>query len=156
KRRPWLAAILILLVLAASGAAIWWFVWGRKAPPDMVAVLKANNRGVGFMEKFQYDKAVAAFEEVVKMAPDWLPGRINLGIALLNLGGEKGGLKPKDNEHLQRAVAWFQEILKDYPDDPHAHYCLGLIYVAYGDADDAERQFTAVTRIDPQDAHSWA
>src|SRR5439155_6482179 len=89
KRRPLLLALLAVLVVAAAGGAIWWFVWGKKTPPDMVAVLKANNRGVGFMEKFQYEEAVDAFEEVVKLAPDWLPGKINLGIALLNKGGEK-------------------------------------------------------------------
>ena len=31
-------------------------------------------------------EAATEFEEVVKLAPDWRPGRINLAIALINVG----------------------------------------------------------------------
>src|SRR5690349_6627674 len=78
-------------------------------PKDAPAVLRANNRGVGHMEQFDYEKAVADFEEVNHLAPGWLPGRINLGIALFNTS--------KD-ENLARARSIFEDILKADPKNP--------------------------------------
>ena len=42
------------------------------------------NQGVGLMDRYRPSEAVQAFEEVVRLAPDWTTGRLNLGIALLN------------------------------------------------------------------------
>src|SRR5690349_11759305 len=84
-RRRWPLALLGLLVVGAAVAA--YFVWFRPKPPpsvDMSAVLAANTRGVGKMEQFEFPAAVPEFEEVTRLAPDWLPGHVNLAIALLN------------------------------------------------------------------------
>ena len=59
-----LIASFILLVFAATGGGIWW--WLRSTTKshtpevsraDFVADLKANNRGVGHMEQFDYVSA---------------------------------------------------------------------------------------------------
>src|SRR4051812_42633869 len=107
-----LAGVTVGLLLAALAAVGWWLT--RPAAPDMVAVLRANNRGVGHMEQFEYPEAARDFEEVVRLAPDLLPGRINLGIALLNTAEEP---------NLDRARALFEDVLRLDPDNPHAHYC---------------------------------
>lgn len=133
---------LTVLVLGLVGAAWWW----THRQPDMVAVLHANNRGVGHMERFEYEKAAAAFQECVAMAPNWRPGRVNLGIALLNTADEK---------NLDRAVQIFRDILKEDPDDPYAHYCLGIILQYRKQPDEVAPHFEAVTRIDPSDASAW-
>jgi hypothetical protein len=125
-----------------------------KSRPDMLAVLKANNRGVGYMEQYDFAEAVPVFEQVVDMAPDWLPGRINLGIALLNQQGEAGA-RQKTSPNLEKARAVFEEILRQDKDNPYAHYCLGIILVNEFPADEAVAHFKAVTRIDPKDAYSW-
>src|SRR5262249_13151541 len=85
--RPWLWVGLVLLV-AGGGAAVPWQLLVRRGSsgPDMVAVLQANNRGVGHLEQYRggIAQAVKDFEEVARLAPDWTPGQINLGIALMN------------------------------------------------------------------------
>src|SRR5262249_41130790 len=98
---------LFVIAVAVGGYAAWSRLGkpGGSATgpePDMVAVLELNNRGVGHMEYFKpgYPKAVEAFEEVVKKAPNWTPGHINLGIALLNTASD---------ENLNRALQIFQD-----------------------------------------------
>jgi hypothetical protein len=113
----------------------------------MLAVLRANNRGVGEMERFDYPKAAKEFEEVTRLAPDWAPGHINLGIALLN--------EPKDPKNLERAIALFEKVLQKEPENPYAHFCLGIIYEYKGDAEQARPHFERVTEIDPDDPHAW-
>jgi hypothetical protein len=133
--------LLVLVVVGVGGPLAWW--WLRV---DWDAVLTANNRGVGLMEQFNYKDAVPAFEEVVRLAPKWVPGRINLGIALLNTA---------DEANLKRARALFNEILQKEPDNPYAHFCLGIMSQYEKDPQEAIGHFQAVTRKDPNDAASW-
>jgi Flp pilus assembly protein TadD len=132
----------------AGGGFLAWRWWSTPAPPDMAAVLQANTRGAGHMDQYEYDKAVAAFEEVVKLAPDWLPGKINLGIALMNTGQDPA------HPNLKRALKLFEEVLRKDPHSPHAHFCLGII-MQFQQAGDAASHFEAVTKIDPGDATAW-
>src|SRR5262249_13158652 len=145
RRRTVLTALGALLL--AAGAAGWWLANrpdadGRAAREDAAGFVRAaaesaaravdperlcaaNNKGVGLMERFAYAEAARAFEAVVEMAPDWLPGRINLGIALLNAGGT--GKDPEDQErNLKRTRKVFEDVLRLDPDNKHAHHCLGL------------------------------
>ncbi len=134
----------VLLLVAVLVWSIWW--WQAQPKLPSIEALRANNRGIGQMEQFEYAQAVQSFEEVVQRAPAWIPGRINLGIALLNTA-----TKP----NLERAVALFQEILRQEPDNPYAHYCLGIIFGYEGNTQAAVPHFEAVTRIDPTDAGAW-
>ena len=52
--------------------------------------MAAHFQGLGHMERYEYDKAVEAFREVHERAPGWIPGSINLAIALLNQAGHRG------------------------------------------------------------------
>jgi hypothetical protein len=128
-------------------------------PPDMVAVMHANNRGVGHMEQYKVGivPAVKDFEDVVRLAPDWTPGQINLGIALMNLA--KGDLPPEEQKKAnQRALAIFADVLKKDPNNPYAHFCRGLIIQWRGDPaqfPQAREEFRSVTRTDPKDPHAW-
>ncbi len=139
----------VVLLLAAAGGAGWWY-YTRTRGPDMACVMHANNRGVGLMEQFQYGKAATAFEEVVTMAPDWLPGRVNLGIALLNVN------KP---ETLTEASRIFREVLRKDPDNLHAHFCLGIILYTRGrlgtGKGKAGDHFEFVTKHAPDDPAAW-
>ena len=147
RKRSWLLAIVGLsLVLLGGLGLLGWYALGSK--PDMEAVQEVNNRGVGLMERFDYPGAIPVFEEVVKMAPDWLPGRINLGIALLNAGGD-------DPSKLPRCRTVFEEVLKKDADNPYAHFCLGILLIYQKDPKVALDHFDAVVRKDPLDAYSW-
>src|SRR5262249_14361714 len=76
----------------------------------------------------------------------WTPAKINLGIALLNAQGA---------DQLDRALKLFKEVLDKEPDNPHAHFCRGIILYHRNDLAEAGKHFEAVTKIDPNDAPSW-
>jgi hypothetical protein len=174
RRRTILTALAAVLI--AGGAVAWWlgtrpdadgraareeaegFVRGaaesaaRVIDPEKLCA--ANNKGVGLMEQFDYRAAVPAFEAVVELAPDWLPGRINLGIALLNRGGT--GKTPEERDRdLRSTRKVFEDVLRLDPDNKHAHHCLGVLLKYQKDQGEAIEHFEAVTRLDPGDPHAW-
>ncbi len=53
-------------------------------------MMAAHFEGLGYMEQYEYAEAVEAFREVHRRAPGWIPGSINLAIALLNDSGREG------------------------------------------------------------------
>src|SRR5262249_17318856 len=141
--------------LAAAGFGAWW-KWGRKsddtaANVDMVAVMRANNRGVGHMEQFKYPLAQQAFEEVVRLPPASQPRKINLGIALLNQGNDR----KQNRANLRMAETLFRDVLAKDEQNPHAHHCLGLIYNYEGKYELAIPHFEKVTQLDPDEPADW-
>jgi tetratricopeptide (TPR) repeat protein len=136
--------VLIVLLAAAGGGLCWW--WLR--PVDWEAVYSQNNRGIAIMDGFHYREAIPEFEKVVRMAPDWPAGHINLGIALLNQGNDDTSLLPRCREV-------FDNVLRRDPDNPHAHFCLGMLLMHQKDGAEAIRHFEAVLKKDPNDAYSW-
>ena len=56
-------------------------------PSELTAVMAAHFKGLGLMEQYEYRKAAEAFREIHTRAPGWIPGAINLAIALLNDSG---------------------------------------------------------------------
>jgi hypothetical protein len=116
------------------------------APADPAGALAANTRGVGLMEQFRYDDAAKEFEAAAALDRGWAPARINLAIALLNT---------QKSENIDRAAGLLRDVLAADPDNPHAHYCLGLIDEYQARLPEAGAHFAAVTRLDPNDAHAW-
>jgi tetratricopeptide (TPR) repeat protein len=154
RRPPWLLLSLVLL-LAVSAGVSGYFVWFRQKPkpePDMEAATAANLRGVGYMEQHTFGLAEKEFAEAVRIAPDWLPARINLGIAMFN---QQPALDKTLTQHVEQAKDVFREVLKREPDNPHAHYCLGILAEYVGQRAPAYEQFVAVNTVDPLDAHTW-
>ncbi len=140
-------------VLIVAGTLAWWNSNSHAPSVDtpsvdtsMSEVLRVNNRGVGLMEQFAYKAAAMIFEEVVHMAPDWRPGHINLGIALLNLNTP---------ESKDRATRILRNVLAKEPNNLHAHFCLGIIFHEQGNIEEAYPHFETVTRLDPQGADAW-
>ncbi|WP_165230884.1 CRTAC1 family protein [Aquisphaera insulae] len=128
-------------------------------PAELDAVLAANFLGAGLMEQYEYAKAAKAFREVRQRVPGWIPGSINLAIALLNMSGEEaeaakapgGGSKGNFDE----ALELLKEVLDRVPDHPHAHFCSGIILQQEGSLLEAHRHFLRVTEIDPLDPAAW-
>ena len=148
-RRP-LVAFLAAVALTAATFAAWWFV-ARPRPPqgDPVAATAANVRGIGQMEQFDYPKAAAEFREAARLAPGWLPARINLGMALYNSASRT------DDPVLAEAIAVFEQVLADDPNNLYAHFNLGIIHKYQANYPAAIRHFTAVTEADPKDDRAW-
>ncbi len=96
-------------------------------------IMAAHLAGLGLMERFEYAQAADEFRKVHELAPDWIPGSINYVIALLNDTGLKEEQKKKSRggadfkNNFEEALALLAEVLKREPNNPHAHYCRGII-----------------------------
>jgi hypothetical protein len=143
KRRGLLVGLLGVVAVAALFAG--WYIF-KPQPPDMSLVMEHNTRGVGLMDRFEYEQAQAEFEQIIKLAPNWMPGHVNLGISLLNQ------VKP---EKVDRAIKEFELVLKDEPDNLHVHFCLGFIKAYHKNYNDAVPHYRRVTQLDPGDAGTW-
>ncbi len=151
RRARWRIPALLLVFVGAGVCA--YLLWPRSKPqPDVTAAMTANSRGVGYMEQHNFPAAEAEFAEAVRLAPDWLPARVNLGIAMFNQ-------QPADNKTLTQHVAAaqdvFREVLTRDPNNPHAHYCLGILELYLSRLPEAYEHFVAVNKLDPGDAHTW-
>ncbi len=148
-RRPWrvfgLAALLVVGLACAAGLAVK-FGGGRPvATADPLGATEANARGVGLMEQFNYADATKEFAEAARLAPDWLPARLNLGMALYNSATRD------DDPVLPRAVAVFEAVLTEDPDNAYAHFNLGVIFKYQAKYDAAQGHFRRVVELDPDD-----
>jgi tetratricopeptide (TPR) repeat protein len=156
----WLLMWCLLLLLLAVGGYGGWLIYKRMNPvrqtPDMDAVLKANNRGIAFIERYQFQDAADAFEEAYKLDPQWKTGRINLGIALLNVGKNPNASDADGKTVNDRAAALFQSVLEEDARNPYANYCMGyLLLNNRNDMEKAAPYFEKVLEEDPNDAASW-
>ena len=148
RRRRWPLALALLLLV---GGVLAWLALKPAKPELSDGAAEANARGVGHMERVEFPEAVADFERVVELAPGWLPGRVNLAISLFNQQSKD----QKDlNANTVRAQGIFRDVIAADPDNKHAHYCLGMIALFVGRADDAHLHFSAVQRLDPDDSHT--
>src|SRR5262249_13569441 len=95
------------------------------------AVMRSHLLGLGHMGRYKYRQAADAFREVHERAPGWIPGSINLAIALLNDTGTKAESAKKaggvEKGNFDEALGLLEEVLARGPENLHAHYCHGLI-----------------------------
>ena len=127
---------------------------------ELPTVMAKHFEGLGFMEQYEYSKAVAAFREVHQRAPGWIPGSVNLAIALLNDTGVKEEQAKKSGgeptlSNFDEALKLLSSILDRDPNNPFAHFCRGIILEQNGNLVEAHRHFKRVTEIDPQDSNAW-
>ncbi len=127
---------------------------------SLEAVVKAHYMGLGYMEQYEYAKASESFREVVRLAPGWIPGAVNLSIALLNDTGVKvekakqagGGEAPSN---FDEAIVLLDGVLEREPANAHAHFCKGVILEQQGSLAEAHRHFARVTEVDATDPAAW-
>jgi Tfp pilus assembly protein PilF len=133
-----------------------WWSQRQKPPADMAKVLEVNSRGVGHMDRYEFKQAGEAFEEVRKLAPDWVPGKINMGIALVNLGNNPNADKQERQRDKDRIAGLFRDVLAAEPDNPYANFNLGYLLLQWeGKVEEAEPYFRKVVEKAPDDAFAW-
>jgi tetratricopeptide (TPR) repeat protein len=90
----------------------------------------------------QWDKAVEAFESLVKLKPNDSTAHLDLGIALYNIGSAALADKKAEeaNQKLGLAEAQFREAIKLHDAGPNAHYYLGMTLVKTHKYDDAQAE----------------
>jgi Flp pilus assembly protein TadD len=135
--------------------------------------MRWNNLGIGYLDQLQYADAINAFNEVVKLRPDYADGYTNVGLTDIEwekYGSARAGidkalaLSPKNARalyyaallerragHSDAEVADLQEVVRQYPDSRDARRELGISYYQQHKNDLAMEQFTQLQRIDPDD-----
>jgi tetratricopeptide (TPR) repeat protein len=130
-------------------------------PGEVEAVMMDHFRGLGHMERYEYDQAAEAFAKVHERAPGWIPGSINLALALLNQTGNEaekdkgaGGGAPK-KPRFDQALELLGDVLTRDPNNLHAHFARAIILQYQGEIARAHDDFAFVAEHDPSDGHAW-
>jgi len=142
-------------------------------PGDNPDWMRWNNLGIGYLDQLQYPDAIQAFNEVVKLRPDYADGYTN--IALTEIQWEKYGsarasieralaLSPNSARalyydallerragHSDAEIADLVEVVRQYPDSRDARRELGISYYQQHKDEEAMQQFNELQRIDPDD-----
>lgn len=104
-----------------------------------------NNKGVGEMGAFDYEKATITFEKLVAMNPEWDLANQNLAIALLNRQ------KPGDEE---KSVQIAESLIAKNESNLVAHYIVAILKFNQGLCDDALIHFNRIINSPDADAYT--
>jgi len=95
------------------------------------------NTGVALLNEERYEEAVAAFEEALDRAPEFVDARYNLGLAYLKLG------RPAES------IEALKPVVEIRADDKDAHYALASAYFFGSDYESALPELVAALALDP-------
>jgi tetratricopeptide (TPR) repeat protein len=143
------------------------------APADNQDWMRWNNVAIGFLDQQQYSDAMAAFEQVVKLRPDYDDGYVNVGLTyiewekydLARPALEKAlqlhpdyaralyylALVERRQGHPEAEVADLQRVVEQFPQSRDARRELGIAYYQQHRSEDALVQFESLQAIDPDD-----
>jgi len=143
------------------------------APGDNQDWMRWNNVGIGFLDQQQHADAIHAFEQVVKLRPDYDDGYVNIGLTYIDWEKysaarpalEKAlqlhpnyaralyylALVERREGHPEAEVADLQKVVELYPQSRDARRELGIAYYQQHRSEDAVAQFEALQAIDPDD-----
>ncbi|MBV8436259.1 MAG: tetratricopeptide repeat protein [Silvibacterium sp.] len=146
---------------------------GARDAHDNPDWMRWNNLGIAYLDQLQYADSMHAFEQVVKLRPDYADGFINLGLA--NIEWEKYSaaraylekalvLSPNNARALYylaiverrerrtaEEIADLENVVEQYPMARDPRRELGIAYYQDHRYDDARLQFEALQSIDPDD-----
>ncbi|WP_263359224.1 tetratricopeptide repeat protein [Acidicapsa ligni] len=135
--------------------------------------MRWNNLGIGYLDQLQYPDAIHAFQEVVKLRPDYADGYTNLG--LTNIEWEKftdartvldkalalnpdsvralyySALIERRLSHSEVEIADLKKVVEMYPQSRDARRELGISYYQQDQPKLAMEQFEELQKIDPDD-----
>jgi tetratricopeptide (TPR) repeat protein len=142
-------------------------------PNDNKDWMRWNNLGIALLDQFQYQESVQAFNEVVKLRPDYADGYTNIGVTeiswekydsartaiskalSLNPDGARAhyydGLLQRRAGNTEKEIADFKKVVEMFPQSRDARRELGITYYQQKDEHAALEQFEALQKIDPDD-----
>jgi tetratricopeptide (TPR) repeat protein len=135
--------------------------------------MRWNNVAIGFLDQQQHSDAVAAFEQVVKLRPDYEDGYVNLGLTYIEWEKYSQARAPLEKAlqlhpeyaralyylalverregHPEAEVADLQKVVDQFPQSRDARRELGIAYYQGHRTEEAIAQFQALQAIDPDD-----
>ena len=135
--------------------------------------MRWNNLGIAYLDQLQYADAMHAFEQVVKLRPDYADGHTNIGLTYLEwekysaaqgpleqalaLSPNNGralyylALVERREGHYDEEVADLQRVVTQYPQARDPRRELGIAYYQRHSYQEAKEQFEALQKIDPDD-----
>ncbi len=146
---------------------------GGREPQDNADWMRWNNLGIAYLDQLQYADSMHAFEQVVKLRPDYADGYTNIGLTYiewekysearaslekaLELLPNNGralyylALVERRGGHRDEEVADLQRVVEQYPQARDPRRELGIAYYQRHDYDEAREQFEKLQAIDPDD-----
>jgi len=143
----WIRAVILASVVMMVGCDRGKKSAAPTAAPGAIdaRAIEENNRGVGLMGQFEFEKAIAVFEGLLKEHPAWEEVRLNLAMGYLNRQQEGDS---------DRAMKLLGEVVIKRLDLLQARYCRGLLLLNGGKPAEALADFQLVSERDPGDAHA--
>ncbi|HEX5236579.1 MAG TPA: tetratricopeptide repeat protein [Silvibacterium sp.] len=142
-------------------------------PTDNPDWMRWNNAGIGYLDELQYEDAMHAFEQVVRLRPDYKDGYVNIGLTYIawekyaqaRVPLERAlALHPDDaralyymalverrSRHSEAEVADLEKVVAQFPECRDARRELGISYYQQHRSQAAMQQFKALQAIDPDD-----
>ncbi|MGA2117723.1 MAG: tetratricopeptide repeat protein [Bryobacteraceae bacterium] len=142
-------------------------------PQDNPDWMRWNNLGIAYLDQLQYADAMHAFEQVVKLRPDYADGYINIGLTYIEwekYSAARSGLEQalslspnsaralyylalveRREGHYDEEVADLQRVVVQYPQARDPRRELGIAYYQRHSYQEAMEQFEALQKIDPDD-----
>lgn len=135
--------------------------------------MRWNNLGIGSLDQMPYEDAMSAFEQVVRLRPDYKDGYINIGVTYvewekypearapleraLTLHPDDAralyylALVERRQRHSEAKVTDLQKVVAQYAYSRDARRELGISYYQQHHSERAMEQFKALQAIDPDD-----
>jgi tetratricopeptide (TPR) repeat protein len=142
-------------------------------PGDNPEWMRWNNLGIGYLDQLQYEDSIHAFEQVVRLRPDYKDGYINLGLTYIEWEKYEEARKPLERaltmlpddaralyymalverraRHSEAETADLEKVVAQFPQSRDARRELGISYYQQHRSDEAIEQFKALQAIDPDD-----
>jgi tetratricopeptide (TPR) repeat protein len=142
-------------------------------PTDNPKWMRWNNLGIGYLDQLQYEDSIHAFEQVVRLRPDYKDGYINLGLTYIEWEKYEEARNPLEKalallpddaralyymalverraRHSEAETADLERVVAQFPQSRDARRELGISYYQQHRPDEAIEQFKALQAIDPDD-----
>jgi tetratricopeptide (TPR) repeat protein len=142
-------------------------------PTDNPEWMRWNNLGIGYLDQLQYEDSIHAFEQVVRLRPDYKDGYINLGLTYIEWEKYEEARNPLEKalallpddaralyymalverraRHSEAETADLEKVVAQFPQSRDARRELGISYYQQHRPDEAIEQFKALQAIDPDD-----
>jgi tetratricopeptide (TPR) repeat protein len=142
-------------------------------PTDNPEWMRWNNLGIGYLDQLQYEDSIHAFEQVVRLRPDYKDGYINLGLTYIEWEKYEEARNPLEKalallpddaralyymalverraRHSEAETADLERVVAQFPQSRDARRELGISYYQQHRPDEAIEQFKALQAIDPDD-----